>query len=70
MDFKKLLADDIVQIITDKTTENERDEVGALVGAAVLVVFTDREQAHWMVDYVYDAYHTETTRKKGNGVQG
>jgi len=69
MDFKKVLADDVVKLIVDKTTEEERGEVGAMVGAAVLAVFTDREQSHWMVDFVHDAY-ADSTSKKGNGYRG
>ena len=57
MKYDQSLAEGILHMIRKFTLVEDRKEVGTLIGATVLGAYAkNRIDAHWYIDFVYDAY--------------
>jgi len=63
MNFKKDLADQVVKLIKDNTPEAELCEVGALIGASLLGVYTNnRDIAHALVEFTFNVIEADSPK--------
>ena len=57
MKYDPSLAEGVLYIINKFTDLEDRKEVGSLVSATALGVYAkNRQDAHWYIDFIYDAY--------------
>ena len=63
MKYNPRLAEGVIYMINRFTKEEERKEIGSLVSATALGIYAkNRQDAHWYIDFIYDAY---TVGKEG-----